>query len=148
MIADAKIFNWELDMSEILQREVKGEGDLFFRQGDEANCAYIVQTGEVEIFLQDGDKELSLSKIKKNGLFGELALLDAAPRSASARATCLTTVIVVSRPKFEEKLAKADPFLKALLSMLSERLRITSAEAFSLVSPNFSDQTGMAVPAE
>lgn len=124
-------------MTEIMQREVKGEGDLFFREGDEANCAYIIQSGEVEIFMRDGDRELSLSRIGKNGLFGELGLLDSGPRSASARATCLTTVIVVSRPKFEQKLAKADPFLKALLSMLAERLRFTSVEAFSLATPHF-----------
>lgn len=129
-------------MNEILNREVKGQGEFFFRQGDAPNAAYIVQSGEVEIVKIDGEKEVTLQRIGKNGLFGELALVGTFPRSASARATCATTVVVVSRSKFEEKLARADPFLKALISILSDRLRDTS-EKMANLSVSSNDLTAM-----
>lgn len=128
-------------MNEILNREVKGEGEFFFRQGDEANKAYIVQSGEVEIIMRDGEKEVTIQRIGKNGLFGELALLTSAPRSASAKATCATTVILISKANFEKKLTQADPFLKALISMLADRLKNTSQQVVKF-SQSSDEMTG------
>ncbi len=62
-------------------------GSLIFRQGYPGEHAYIVRSGEVEIFKEHPDGSEERLEIMTDGqMFGELALLDDAPRSASARA--------------------------------------------------------------
>lgn len=62
-------------------------GDVIFRQGYPGDHAYIIQSGSVEIYDQQPDGSIKqLAILGKGEMFGELALLDDAPRSASARA--------------------------------------------------------------
>ena len=62
-------------------------GDVIFRQGYPADDAYIVQSGEVEIFHEEIDgSETQLAILKQGEMFGEMGILDDAPRNASARA--------------------------------------------------------------
>lgn len=63
------------------------QGDLIFRQGYPADDAYIVHEGEVEIFNEESDGlEKQLAILKSGEMFGEMGILDDAPRNASARA--------------------------------------------------------------
>ncbi len=62
-------------------------GEIIFEQGYPADCAYIVEEGYVEIFLMHPDgKEERLAVMQEGQMFGELGVLDDAPRNASARA--------------------------------------------------------------
>jgi CRP-like cAMP-binding protein len=60
-------------------------GEVIFDEGEEGNALYIVRTGRVVICRQ-GRPEHPIAEIDAGGFFGELALLDPAPRSAQARA--------------------------------------------------------------
>jgi len=60
-------------------------GEVIFDEGEEGNALYIVRTGRVLICRQ-GRPENPIAEIGAGGFFGELALLDTAPRSAQARA--------------------------------------------------------------
>ena len=60
-------------------------GEVIFDEGDDGNALYIVRTGRVLICRQ-GRPENPIAEIGAGGFFGELALLDTAPRSAQARA--------------------------------------------------------------
>jgi CRP-like cAMP-binding protein len=60
-------------------------GEVIFDEGEEGNALYIVRTGRVAICRQ-GRPEHPIAEIDAGGFFGELALLDPAPRSAQARA--------------------------------------------------------------
>lgn len=72
-------------MSEKLMEYAQGE--LIFRQGYPADDAYIVKEGEVEIFNEENDgSEKQIAILKSGEMFGEIGILDDAPRSASARA--------------------------------------------------------------
>ena len=57
-----------------------------------------------------------------------MALIDDSPRMATAIATELTTYIIVTRQMFETKLAKTDPFIRALLKIFAESIRTLSAK--------------------
>ena len=61
-------------------------------------------------------------------MFGEMALIDNQPRMAMARAAEVTTLIFVSRMMFEQKMVKADPFVRGLLKILVGNIRSLSAE--------------------
>jgi CRP/FNR family cyclic AMP-dependent transcriptional regulator len=71
-------------------------GDVIFKQGDDAHELFIVQSGKVEIF--QGDRVLET--LSDHGIFGEMALIDSAPRSATAVAITDATLIPVSEDRF------------------------------------------------
>ena len=111
----------------ILQRQKYGAGDHIFKEGDEGRLAYVVEEGEVGIFMIIDDHEQVLGTVGKDGIFGEMALIDNQPRMANARATKTTTIICVTRQMFDEKLNRADPFIRGLLKILADNNRdITS----------------------
>lgn len=74
------------------------EGEFIFQQGDQAASFFIVQTGEVEILINN---ELRKTLQAGDG-FGELALLFNAPRSASVRATKMTYCWAIDRVTFKQ----------------------------------------------
>ena len=93
----------------VLQRQTFKAGDTIFKEGEEGNTAYIVQSGEVEIYTTiDDDTAMVLGTVGQGGIFGEMALIDSKPRMAGARASKGATIIVVTRATFEQKLSKAD----------------------------------------
>ena len=67
-------------------------GDVLFREGEVGDFAYQITSGEIEICKFTGDEYITLSKLKKGDLFGEMALIDRQPRSAMARATKETII--------------------------------------------------------
>jgi CRP/FNR family transcriptional regulator, cyclic AMP receptor protein len=107
----------------VLQRQTLQAGDRIFKEGDEGNLAYVVQSGEIEIFKDINGKNVVLGHVGQGGIFGEMALIDSKPRMASARASKGSTVIVITRPMFDEKLKKADPFIRGLLNILVDNIR-------------------------
>ena len=113
-------------MAEVLQRKVVAVGERIFKEGDDASSAYLIQDGEIEIYREANGEKTVLATIGKGSIFGEMGLVDNKPRMASARATAMTTVVVVTRPMFQEKLAKTDPFVRALLNIFVETIRRTS----------------------
>ena len=75
-------------MSEtILQRQTLQVGDRIFKEGEKGHLAYIVQSGEVEIFKVIDGVETVPGRIGQGGIFGEIALIDSQPRMADARAS-------------------------------------------------------------
>ena len=110
----------------ILQRQTYQAGNRIFKEGDEGNIAYVVESGEVEIFKTVDGVETVLGTVGKGGIFGEMALIDSQPRMAGARAKKGSTVVLVSRAMFEQKLNKADPFIKGLLNIFVQHIRTLS----------------------
>ena len=110
-------------MAEVLQRKVLAEGENIFKEGDDATCAFLLQEGEVEIFRTVNEQKTVLATIGKGSLFGEMALIDNKPRAAAAQAKIKSTVVLVTRDMFKEKLGKCDPFIRALLKILADTIR-------------------------
>lgn len=107
----------------ILQRQKYGPGDQIFKEGDEGRLAYVVEEGEVEVFKTIDDQEQVLGTVGKDGIFGEMALIDNKPRMAAARASTSCTIICVTRQMFDEKVNQADPFIRGLLKILADNNR-------------------------
>lgn len=107
----------------VLERKVFQMGEMIFKEGDEGHRAYVVQTGGVEIFKIKEGRKVVLGVVGPGGIFGEMALIDDMPRMANAAAMDVTTVILISRQMLEQKLAKADPFLKGLINIFASNLR-------------------------
>lgn len=108
---------------QILERRTFGVGEKVFSQGQEGDRAYIIQDGQIEVFRVSDGTEKILGTLGKGAIFGEMALLDDSPRMASARAVQSTTVIIVTRAMFVEKMRKTDPFIRGLLNILADGVR-------------------------
>ncbi|MCK5297188.1 MAG: Crp/Fnr family transcriptional regulator [Alphaproteobacteria bacterium] len=114
----------EKHLSEVLTRKILSANQIIFRQGDSGACAYVIQKGKVEISSVNEKGETGvLGVIGDNGIFGEMALIDEQPRMATAKALTTTTVYVVNKEAFNQKLKNADPFLKALLQIFVKNIR-------------------------
>ncbi len=109
--------------NDLVDRKNFTAGHMVFKEGDQADCAYIIQEGLVEIIKTDGDDTKVLATIPKGGIFGEMALIDEAPRMASARMAEGGTLLVVSRTAFETRLNKSDPFIRTLLRIFVDTIR-------------------------
>ena len=112
----------------VLERRTYETGQKIFDEGQIGNQAYIVQSGQVEIVKVVEDEETVLSAIGEGGMFGEMALIDNKPRMATARAAKMTTLIFITRMMFEQKMVKADPFVRGLIKILVGNIRSLSAE--------------------
>ena len=73
-------------------------GEIIFRQGYPGDHAYIIQSGEVEILHEEADgSHTLLATLGVGEMFGELAVMDDAPRSATARAksACVLQIMAI-----------------------------------------------------
>jgi diguanylate cyclase len=98
-------------------------GEYLFREGDAPGAAFLLESGQVEISIQQGGSTVVLSHLGEGELIGEMAVIDEAPRSASARATQPTSVTRIEREQINERLAEADPIVGLLLQKLLARYR-------------------------
>jgi CRP/FNR family cyclic AMP-dependent transcriptional regulator len=103
-------------------------GQMVFHQGDLGTEMYIVASGHVNIHLPgDGSMRVSLRDIARGEYFGELALFDAKPRSASALATTDAVLLELTRDTLSTYLERRPRAAMAILRTMSERLRETNA---------------------
>lgn len=105
---------------EVVQHEA---GDVVFHKGDVGDSMYVVVSGEVRVF----DGERTLSVLGEREIFGELALLDPEPRSASVAATKPTRLFRLDGDLFSQLMAANVDVVRGVLRVLCERLRRTSA---------------------
>ena len=110
-------------MSKVLDRRTYKSGDIIIHEGEVANGAFLIQQGKVEVYTNVGSERFHLAFVGKEEVVGEMGLINDAPRSASVVAVEPTVCIHVDRPTFEGKIKDADPFVRALMRILSSRLR-------------------------
>lgn len=94
-------------------------GDSIFREGDKAECLYVIQQGSVDIRL--GNR--TLDTLGAGDIFGEMALIDGAPRSAGAVATGDVTVMPVDEKQFLFLVGHTPHFALNVMRVLAARLR-------------------------
>ena len=99
-------------------------GKTIFKKGDKADGLYIVGNGSVGIFFPTNheiiEPDITLGPTE---IFGEMGVIDTAPRMATAKALEETTVIYFSEKDFEERLAESDVVIRGVMAILSDRLR-------------------------
>ena len=100
------------------------DSEYIFKEGEPGDTAMVILKGKVEISRQVDDKIMPIGVVGVGGMFGEMALIDDGERMASARAVeGPLEVLVISRRVFDSKLESADPFQRALISILTKHVR-------------------------
>ncbi|TEU00425.1 MAG: cyclic nucleotide-binding domain-containing protein [Candidatus Stahlbacteria bacterium] len=102
-----------------------GAEETLFREGDEGDQMYLIKSGKIRIVKEmSKGEEKTLAVLEAGAFFGEMAVLDKRPRSASAIAETDTELIIVNRDVFLRKINE-NPFIKYVILTLTERLRKT-----------------------
>ncbi|ADE10528.1 EAL domain-containing protein [Sideroxydans lithotrophicus] len=107
-----------------LHREIYPAGEIIFREGDSGDSAYLIEEGSVEVSVSSTQQ----SCIGRGELFGEIALIDQQPRTATVRALESTVLIPIPRQLVKELLEKTDPVVRHLLLTILERYRSTRSQ--------------------
>jgi CRP/FNR family cyclic AMP-dependent transcriptional regulator len=117
----------------VFERSYK-KGQLIFYQGDPGDALFVVVEGLVKVFVpsEEGD-EMVLITLSAPEVFGEVALIDGGPRSASAEALEPTTVLMLTREVLLEVLAEHPSLTDRLLRTLGTSLRRLTEQAADLV---------------
>lgn len=110
-------------MSEARLHRVLAAGELLFEQGQQGDAAFVIESGLVEIFSERDGLRQVIAHLGANDIFGEMALLGDAVRSASARAVERTQLLVVTHEHLSERLLGADPMTRHLLRTVVLRCR-------------------------
>ena len=118
------------DMMKLFQPE-----EVIFRPGDLSECAYLIETGQVEVLEGDPARPVRIALLGKGDIVGETALIDEQPRLHTARAVGAASLSTVTREQFV-RLMFHDPaeglrYLRAFF----ERLRTMNARVARLDSP-------------
>jgi CRP-like cAMP-binding protein len=115
-------------------------GEVIFHVGDPGDALFVIVSGEIKISLpsETGDEAI-LATLRSGDVFGELALLDGAPRSASATALAPTETVVLPRDRFREVIATEAGVRDALLASIAGELRRLTTHVEEL---HFLDITG------
>jgi signal transduction histidine kinase len=102
-------------------------GQLVLREGDQGDSLYVVLTGELEVTKRQGSQDILLALYKPGQFFGEMALLEQAPRSASVRTLQESRLLVISQAAFQTLLSCSPSAPLKILHTVTSRLRSTES---------------------
>ena len=94
-----------------------------FEEGDAGECAYIIESGSVEVSLGKGGRKLVIATLGAGEVLGEMAIIDNFPRTATARAIERTKVTAIPLDYVGQKIENADPTVRLFLLLIMERYR-------------------------
>ena len=101
-------------------------GKRIITEGEYGDEAYRIIEGSVEISVQEEGHKLVLATLGEGEIFGEMAMIENRPRSASARFLETSTVEVIGREDFQQVLASGGEQLVPYLTTIFDRLRVTN----------------------
>lgn len=121
------------NLEKIVHRRRYKPGEIIFNQNDPGAGMYVIVKGRVKIFLKnEKGEEIPLTELGKGDFFGETAVIDRRPRSASAMAVEATELIGFFRPDLMDIIERSPStgakILFKIAEVFSERLRRTNAE--------------------
>lgn len=108
-----------LPVADIVQQVHVEAGDLVFAEGQPGNHLYVILEGAVDVLRG----EEAVAKLGVKECFGEMALLDSSPRSASVRARKDCELLAISRDDFQDLLDMHPALARGVIRVLTQRLR-------------------------
>lgn len=103
-------------------------GEIIFRQNEPGNCMYVVQAGQVEIFLEKDNLEVPLRLCREGEFLGEMTLFGSGMRSYSARSKKNTRLLTIDNKVFLRRVQEDPTIAFRLVQELSGRIRELDAD--------------------
>ncbi|MEW6571111.1 MAG: cyclic nucleotide-binding domain-containing protein [Nitrospirota bacterium] len=103
--------------------KVYDNGEIIFREGEAGDRMYVVQSGKVKITKRSPSGDLTIAVLKNGEIFGEMALFDRLPRSATAEAFGEARVLGIDKEKLFRTISTDPTLAFRILESMSQRLR-------------------------
>lgn len=114
--------------------KVYQDGEVIVRQGEEGDCMYVIQEGQVEVILEKEGNTVRLRVQGEGELFGEMALFEREVRSATVRALGKARVLTVDKKIFLRRVHEDPALAYRIVQTMSRRIRELSEEVARLKS--------------
>ena len=98
-------------------------GTALFHENDRSRELYIIQSGNIKIYKMNGNREIEIVILGKGAVFGEMALIDGKPRSASAKAVNECSVVIIDSETFNQRIAGVPSWFMSIIKMASSKIR-------------------------
>jgi uncharacterized membrane protein len=127
-------------LRELLEPKLKPAGSVLFRKGEPGGAMYLIEGGRVRIHIHDDDgQEVTLAELAAGDFFGEMAILDGKPRSATATVTEDARLAVLSREGFHAFVGRTPQVALSMLAAVTNRLRHTDEMLRQRVTRNLNE---------
>ena len=103
-------------------------GQELFHQGDMGDAAYIIIDGEADVTVSTPAGEITVAKVSKNELVGEIAILCDVPRTATVRAATEVTTLAISKELFFQMVTEFPEMAVEIMRELAQRLERTTSQ--------------------
>ena len=128
-------------LAEVIDRRSLATGAILFQSGEPGDSLYVVQSGEVELFIKDtAGQKIVLTVVEAGEIFGELALLDQGARTATAVALEDTELLELDRDDLLMLFKKAPDAALGLLASMGHMTRKADALLRTRVSRNAKEE--------
>ena len=124
-----------VELAGILEEVYLDANTVLFTKGDTGNCMYFIYKGTIKIH----DGVHILAELGENEIVGELSVLDAENRSASATTSEECLLLKLEQEAFYEILMNNADILKGILKTLCKRLRVINKKSISMAETNSSN---------
>ena len=116
----------------VSEQQIYQPGEFLIREGDVGKEAYVIISGEVEVFQTVDGGRLPLVRLREGASIGEMAIISKERRSASVVAITETHVVVITEDIIKNGLDKMPPWLGHVVHALVNRLRDTNVNMHPL----------------
>jgi len=110
------------------ERENLRRGNLLFAEGDEAGGGYVVSTGQIDLIVKRGTRQVPIESITRGGLIGEMAMIATTHRVTDAVARVDTEVLYISRSLFHRMLREYADTAAFLHGRIAQSVRALMAQ--------------------
>ena len=123
-------------MNESELGRIYSDGEIIFREGDVGEALYVIQSGKINITKKATSGELVIATLRSGEIFGEMALFDRLPRSATARASGDARILTIDKKKLFSTISRDPTLVFKLLESMSQRTRRLDEELMKLKKSN------------
>lgn len=116
------------------------KGSVILRQGELADSFFVIASGQVKVYMTEGDREVILKTLPAGEFFGELPMFDQEPRSASVAALERCHLQILSYKSFQLAMDGSVDITKRVLETLARRLRDADRKISTLALMNISSR--------
>ena len=118
-------------MQGLLGREYAG-GEVVCQQGEPGDWMFVVQSGELEVLRTEGEEEVAVGVLGPGDVFGEMAIFDRQPRSATVRTKGEARVLTLDKRAFLRQVHEDPSMAFRILQKMSSRIRSLNDELSQL----------------
>ena len=109
-------------------------GEVIFHQGDEGDCMYVIQEGQVEVIVNEDGRDIQLAVRGPGDFIGEMAIFEKELRSATVRALGEVRILTVDKKNFLRRIHQDPSLAYRVVQAMSSRIRELSLEVVRLKS--------------